>query len=480
MKRKLRYIVPMLSAVLLGGCSLSLPGEDEINEEEVKLQQLRDVGIIAYEESTLGIPVKTENITENMESGMYYVIHNNTLYPCYADTQTYDYGDPPEYGPEYNNRFDIFTSESIVDIPTLFEGDKLYYYNEEGVLMYSTFERYKDLGWSIGLRNLKSTPAGYVYLNLEDEDEESPCILGSLESMRDISETSILIDKIGGIRLTSDYCENGIINGLIEGVSYDLEVYNGTNYYYYTSTVDTRYFQSFEVYRLDKYLPLQDYLYEIEIPEWLPEGYYDVDGVGMFRYVKGKQYDDNTDFNKRLLYQYTLHEPGDDSLAEEKAPGAYSENKDLNEFRAYDEGYFGYDDTIPDYMKTSEELETERLAAEAEKKSELGMANFLAASKTSTQIWLPADRDFVITVDSKESTGSICLVYDGGRSIRMPYDRIAKTYSCTGVGKGEIVSLEVKGLYSDYDILLENAESYHGQDKEIASAEGEAPAETQQ
>ena len=66
---------------------MSLSTDGEKNEE---LERLRDMGIIAYEESTLGIPIDEENITENLISGHYYICHDNVLYPCYADYQTYD------------------------------------------------------------------------------------------------------------------------------------------------------------------------------------------------------------------------------------------------------------------------------------------------------------------------------------------------------------------------------------------------------
>lgn len=452
MKNKLIKTITLLSLLSLTGCSLSLSTDGEKNEE---LERLRDMGIIAYEESTLGIPIDEENITENLISGHYYICHDNVLYPCYADYQTYD--EIEEYEARPAERFDIYTSESVINIPTLFEGDKLYYYNDTGILMFSTFERMKDLGWSIGLRNLQSTPAGYVYIDLENEGDGYKSIMDSLSGMRNIASSSILVDKIGGVRLTSDLCENGIINGLIEGVKYDLEVYNGTQYYYYDAVVDTRYFQSYEVYALDKYIPLQDYLYEIEIPEYLPQGYYDIDALGMFRYVKGTQYSDDTDFNERLLYEYDNHMEGDYSLSENKAPAIYSENPLLCKYRAYDEGVFGYEQTRVLTYEEEMAKQEEESASENTAMSEIGLANFIAASKTTTDVYLPVDKEFSITIESEESTGSISLQFENGKTVKLPYDRIAKTYSYTGKGSGGKGTIEVKGLYSDYTIKLRNA-----------------------
>ncbi len=476
MKKLVSMAVGLLSVAILGGCSLSLSTKSNTETEE--LQQLRAMGIISYEESTKGIPISANKIVSKLEDGHYYVLHDNVLYPCYTDMTTYS--DIPKYGPDPNVRFNAYTSESVIDIPTLFEGDKLYYYSPSGVLMYSTFERFKDLGWSVGLRNIKSTPAGYCYLDIENEKTdgtgEGPCIMRPMNEVRNLSDTNIFIDKIGGVKITKDYCENGIINGLVEGINYDIEFYDGTNYKYYSSECNTRFFQSYEVYLIDKYTALQDFLYEIEIPEYLLEGYYDVDAKGMFRYVKGKEYSDDTDFNERLLYQYYAHDKGDTSWDTHLLPSPYSENPEINQFKAYDEGYFAWEQTRE---KTREELEEEAAAERdsAENQSPAGVANYIAASLTKTELWLPEGRPYKIVIESKESTGSISLCFSNGRAAHLPYDRISGTYTYEGVGKNEIATLETKGLYDDYKITMTNAETYNGQDIEAAKAADAAAAE---
>lgn len=470
---KKRLLSVMLSAVMtvsmLSGCALSLSTEGSapvVTEEDA---QMRAMGLINFEESTKGIPMNsTKDITSKLVSGCYYVRHGDVLYPCYTDTMTYS-GINDTY-PNYTDRFDVFTSKSIIDVPTLFEGDSLYYYNNTGILMYTTLERFKDLGWSVGFRNIQSTPAGYVYLDMSSEDSHGPCIMDSMKKVRDSFSENVFIDKIGNVKITSDFLDGGIITGLVEGVSYDLELYDGTNYKYYDAVCDTKFFQSYELYLLDEYTPLQDYLYEIEIPDYLLPGYYNCDATGMFRYVKGKSYNDDTDFNERLLYEYANHQEGDMTHDTEQPPRPYSKNPLLNRYRAYDEGYFAYEQTRP---KTPEEEEAAEQAAKEpiDSMNQLGLANFLAASCTQTDIWLPADRPVKISVQSKESTGSITIHLSSGRVVKMPYDRIAGTYTYEGTGDNSIAVLEVKGLYSDYNISLVNAESYHGQDKEIAAQE---------
>lgn len=465
-KKKLLFLCTgIIAAMGLTGCNLSLSlDKDSASSDSIGIA--RDLGIINYEESTLGIPVNSENITSLMEDGEYYVLHDDVLYPCYTDMQMYDGITEGLY--ENDPRFDIFTSQSIINIPTLFEGDKLLYYSTSGILDYYTLERFKDLGWSIGIRNLQSTEAGYVYVDVENEDDY-PYILDSCNEIREIIGNTLLIDKIGGQRLYDDYVEDGIINGLVEGVTYDLEVYNGTNYYYYDVNVNTKYFKSMELYAEAEYLPLQDYLYEIELPDYLLNGYYEIDAKGMFRLVHGTEYDDYTDFNQKLLYEFVDHADGDMSLSENKIPGRYSSISDLKIFRPYDEGCFGHEDnelTLDDLAGVYEEI------AHTE-----GMANFIEASKTQTDLWLPNGMACTITIESEESTGSIYLLRENGRKQQVPFDRINKYYQINVDGKDEKVTLIVQGLYHDYQITLLNAQGYRDQGNDSSEDTEEAKEE---
>lgn len=457
MKRKVIAMVTLLSTVILGGCSLlEVSGADK-GELVDELQQLREKGIIACEESTLGVPLTTEDITDVLTNGQYYVLHDNVLYPCYTQETSYSQ-DSTVTAPDPVYRYNMVSSETVINIPTLFEGDKLYYYSEEGVLDYTQFERYKDLGWSIGIDHLSLTKGGYAFVNLEDE-QNAVFLHNSLTNVRNYTDATLLVDTIGGVRITEDFVENGIITGLTEGVTYDLALYNGTNYIYCSANVDTRYFQSMEMYATATYYPLQDYLYEIEVPDYLLNGYYNVGNTGLMRLVRGTQYDETTDFNEVLLVQYASHEEGNDTLKGTIIPFRYSEVPALNEYRAWDETCFGYVDP----NQPEEEVE--------EEKNELALANFVAASKTQTTLWLPAGRQCTIEIVSSEITGSILLRMNDGHMKEVPYDRIRGSYQLVIDGKGEIVDLIVQGLYHDYKIVLTNAESYRGQDTEVVPEE---------
>lgn len=437
-------LLSLLTMSLFTGCSLGR--EDKATK---KFDNLWKTGTIDYQESTLGIPLDTKDITSVLTDGMFYVCHDGVLYPLFIDYKNYetvteDYADLSHYV--------IYNSESVINIPTLFEGDKLYYFSTAGVTDYFTVERFEDLGWSIGLRNLQSTTSQkHVYFNLKENSSNGLTILSNeFQSLNQITDSVLLLDKIGGVRITPDFVEDGIVVGLTPGANYDVEIYNGTNYYYYNADCNVRYFRANELYAFDEYEPLQDYLYEVEIPEYLLTGYYNFNSIGMMRYVKGISYDDFTDFNERLLYQYTSHDKGDDSLKEKLTPYIYSQNPNLNKFKAYDEGYFGY--------------EEETVIVEDEETIFDKLNYFQEASTNEIELWFPKDKECFISISSEETTGSIYLVMENGSRRKLNHNRLNKTYELLVDGKDFKATLEVQGLYNDYTITLTNAESYKGQD----------------
>lgn len=432
---------------LLTGCSLGR--EAKI----IKKYDFNEIGgIIDYQQSSLGIDKNSNNVTNQLKDGMFYVLDNETYYPIYFDYKNYE-KIPASYVEK--ERMLIFNPETIVNIPTLFTGSSLYYFSKSGVTDYFTVERYKDLGWSLGLCQLKNTKSNkHVYLDFEDDSKGEMVISPDFDGIKNLSGSSVLLDKIGGVRVTPDFIENGIVVGLTPGATYDVEIYNGTNYNYYNADCNIRYFQAMELYALDEYEPLQDYLYEVKIPEYLLPGYYNFNNLGLVRIVKNDNYDEFTEFNEKLLYQYTYHQKEDDSLKEKAAPYIYSENEFLNQFKAYDETCFGY---IDETYQEEQEMESDILLNK--------ITYFKEASLKEIEIWFPKEKNCTISVNSEEKTGSIFLIMDNGNRTPLVYNRLTNAYELTLKGRDFKGILEIKGLYNSYKIVLKNAQSYKEQDK---------------
>lgn len=467
-KRKIAGVVASLIAVAsLVGCSgfANDEGESVTNLNEITYGE----GNISYEESTLGISASSPDITSLMVSGMYYVLHDGFYYPLVYDWINYDQGLGLGDRPAPENKLAVFDSTTITDIPTLFPGDRLFYYSTSGVYDYTTVERFKVIGWSIGLGNLKSNTTGHVYFepgeDLESGNKDGVILsmefAGIYDTVNDEEKASngqFLLERIGGVEIKGDMLDHGVVVGLEQGKEYNVDIYTGTEYAYYPATSTAFYMHSFETYAIWEYTSLQDFLYEIKVPDYLLTGYYDFGGVGFIRILREPYYNKDTDYNERLLYPYyeIRESMNDEQLIEAekdswKKAGMYSENEILNNFEAFDETCFGWVD---------KEAEKE----EGEEENNIAMEQFYEASTTKTSIWLPEGKACTISITTTETTGYAYLDYGGNNQRKIPYDRLLGGYVLEVTGTGVKAEIVVKGLYNDYKIKLVNAEQYNGQD----------------
>ena len=467
--------VGLMVSLALTGCSERKVHVDEPYELEHEFNE----GDIYYQQNQdRGIPLNTENITDYLSNGDYYILHDGKLYSTFFSSKSgYNPGKLGLGDSSKKDRFLCFTSEDIKSIPTLFEGDKLYYFSRDAVYDYSCVERYIPWGWTVGIRNLQYTKTGHVYVRVpskddaEDEPATSPFFSPEFSDIYTHVDPEnggyVSIDKIGGLNLTADLVRDGMVDGLNEGAPYDFEMYQGTNYIYYHASADIFMFQGFESYALWEYEPLQDYLYEIKVPDYLLNGYYNFDGKGLIRLVRDTYWNEETDFSEKLLY--SAYPPGDyseEELAElatkeeDNMPRMYSDNEVLNSFKAYDETCFGYVD---------EDAEVETADANSDFRSELEQA-YLEASTTVTAIWLPSGSASTISIITEEKTGKVYLKVNGDKR-SIPYDRISGAYKLEITGHGEKGEIVVQGLYNDYTIKLSGCESYKNQDSAVTVQE---------
>lgn len=472
MRKKILKIASLtLSLVMVMGTLVGCGGDLEEETPVTPLtEKLYAEGDVDFQESTLGIYSGDKDVTSKMVNGCYYIYHDEYFYPVFYDWTNYgalSLGQCPD--PDARNA--VFDSTSIINIPTLFEGDKLFYFSTTGVYDYTTLERFKTLGWSLGINNLKSNTTGRVYFepggSLEDGIGSGNILTLELQNIYDFvaneekgSDGQFMIDKVGGVSITNKNIKDGILDGLEQGKAYDLEIYSGTEYMHYTASASVLYLKSYETYAIWECTPLQDYLYEIKVPDYLKTGYYDVGGQGFMRIVRGDSYNEKTDYNEQLLFPY-YDEPDIDATEEQledlekenlKKAGMYSENDILNTFKAKDESCFGYRAEDDDKNKDDEDDDTPN------------MDQFFEASTTKTSIWLPKDKNIVISIATSETTGSVYLEYVDGTQRRIPYNRLMGGYVLELTGTDQKADIVVKGLYNDYKIKLTNAESYKGQD----------------
>lgn len=258
---------------------------------------------------------------DDLEAGYYYIRHKNQetgafeTYPLYFPTATFEEGSISST--PSNDRIFWFKDDEYEKIPTMYPGDALIFYSD-GVLSESfTFERFEDLGYTIGLRGMTVSPSGRYNISTETEDQ---CTFpgGDTDVILDLSENeSVKLDSLGGIKLRDNggiYLEGSetsdsssyltrcgtIRHDLFDGKDkeYVAEIYKGTIRYEYSFKPDVRILGSMEGYSSINYEFESEKIINIEVPEFFNNGYYLLNGQGLIRYLKDTdQFDETTEMN---------------------------------------------------------------------------------------------------------------------------------------------------------------------------------------
>lgn len=443
-------LVLLLSGLLITGLS----GCGRTVQEKTEIEDLTKTGEINYQTADAAIPANSKKLESQLLTNHYYILHNGAYYPLATGANNYD-SDKPTTRVDKTRQI-YFTTENEIQIPTLFEGDELIYYSTDTLLDYVTWERYYDMGYTVGIHNISFLTNKRPYLNIESS--KTPYILpeSELYEIYNLNVDNVLLDKIGGVQLTEDMITDGLINSLEKSENYDLEIYAGTYYKHYLTTANMHAFKAYELYASVEYTTLQDCFYRVEIPDYFVNGYYEVNGLGFFRLVKGTGYTENTEFNEQVLFPQidtTAYDYDPDAYV---APYLYSTFAELNEFKTNVEGAVGYLDNTSTVEKEEKTVDITK------------------AVKKEIDIYFPADKECEITITSStgESTGDIYVKIEN-MVTRLPWDRATGEYSAVISAKktAQRGLLTVTGLFTSYDITLKNCEQYTDQLEDIPSAE---------
>lgn len=293
-----------------------------MDKKRIALLSMTLCGIIGFTSACAVLPEdeETTQLTyeisyienmEDLERGNCYVeTENGYALPYWGDT-TFDTAS--DYTTSNTSKVAWFDDENWNMIPTLYKGDHIVLRTNNEFKEEFYFERFIDAGYSIGLCNLARTETGRYKVSTSSGTQINPN--SDASTLTELGDINITIDTIGGQPLRSSLVnECGMIDGLEKGLTYEADVYVGTEIHPYTFTADSRILYSAQVNTTIDYEFVQAEVIEIEIPEYFNSGYYSLNGSGIFRYVAGDSYDENTDFNE-LNY--------DDSIA---AADAYSDN----------------------------------------------------------------------------------------------------------------------------------------------------------
>lgn len=184
-------------------------------------------------------------------------------------------------------------------IPTMYEGDKLVYRYNESFNENFTFERFLDLGYTVGVANLKQRESGHYELSISSKSKTNSINPASdMTALKSLDGQTVTFETLGGSEIrNANVTSSGTIRGLKKGRQYKAEVYTGTEVNDFTFTADSRAMCSYQIYNSTDYTYKSSKIIEVTIPSFFNSGYYSINGSGLFRYVKGSSYDDDTDFS---------------------------------------------------------------------------------------------------------------------------------------------------------------------------------------
>lgn len=172
-------------------------------------------------------------------------------------------------------------------IPALYQNEIIAYPSEDTTLSEINMERFKDVGWSIGLYGGYIDEDGYLCYSVKQN-----CIVDSeaFEVLSDAPSDSIRIVSINDEPVSEDMLDSsGIILGLEENGTYQFNYYSGTKYGTSLITADYKFLQSYEIYSIEKAYTTKNGYLAIYMPEDAQSGYYYLNGYGVFKYYAFKK-----------------------------------------------------------------------------------------------------------------------------------------------------------------------------------------------
>lgn len=247
---------------------------------------------------------KSADITAELTDNTFYVWNHETgeCKEAYFGEATFE-KDSVKNTPE-DNRVLWFRGDEE-SIPTLYTGDSLIYYTTGELEEKMTFERFEDYGYTIGICGMEQLKSGRFKIST-DKDKKNTYPNGDTDELVNIKNKSVILDMIGNqyVRASKErdsadsfLTRSGTLLGLSKDNSYEVMIYEGTLEHKYIFKADVLAMGSMEVYESYDYSFTTDGVIEVAIPEWFNSGYYMINGAGVFRYVKGSSYNENTDFN---------------------------------------------------------------------------------------------------------------------------------------------------------------------------------------
>ena len=269
------------------------------------------------EVTTVTTEVEYKESLEDLELDHYYIYHEGKYLEPYFGNTNFDKEDTSKHSG--SDRV-AWYMDDWTKIPTLYSGDYMVYITENALTESFDIERFEYLGYSFGLSGLKRLKSGRYAFDATEKGGQNFNKDSDAYRLLELHSEGVIIDNIGTAKLRSGNISNaGTVVGLEGNMLYSLDVYVGSKIQNYIVKADSITLSSMENMNISDYTLLRNTVLRINFPDYMNDGYYSVNGSGMFRYVKGKSYTENTDFNvPNDKIETTTEDSGQESLINDK------------------------------------------------------------------------------------------------------------------------------------------------------------------
>lgn len=168
-------------------------------------------------------------------------------------------------------------------VPTLYKNEIIAFATGTEIPTSASLERFKDLGWSIGVINATwNEPEQSIDFNLNDLPNISP----AYTALRKDKSKNFRIISINGEKVTeSMLSKSGAFDCMERGKDYTLEYYAGTYYQTITINASMHILESWEIMNSKHIETTKNGYVEATLLDDLESGWYQVNGKGLFKYI---------------------------------------------------------------------------------------------------------------------------------------------------------------------------------------------------
>lgn len=187
----------------------------------------------------------------------------------------------------------FWTMEDDSLIPTLYKNEVIAYQSENTQLTDITLERFKNIGYSIGLYGGVMSSDGYIDYNIQSQIVEN---CSAYDILYNAPSKQIRLATINDEPVTDDMLDSsGTIKRLDQNGTYDIGFYSGTKYMTATMSADVHFYQSYEISQIEKAGTTKNGYLAIPMPEDAKSGYYMMNGSGLYRYYAFEKNTENVE-----------------------------------------------------------------------------------------------------------------------------------------------------------------------------------------